>query len=224
MMVAPLVFGQIKKYVTERGMNAGGFSSLLMAQKEHLEGKLDPALTSALGLGSPAALLGGAAAPVRATATAAGGAAAVGLSRWLPWVIGLLILLGLLWHFFGHGPSATRDVTTAPAAAANVQFPVKVYFETRKAEIGAEGNAAIKSAAAVLGKNSTKVDLTGYTDKTGDIAVNQELAKNRDLAVKAALEAAGVSAERIDTEPPAYVEVGAGGTDAEARRVEISAR
>ena len=133
MMAAPLVFGQIKKYVTERGMNAGGFSSLLVAQKEHLAGKLDPTLTSALGLGSPAALLGGAAAPVRAAATAAGGAAAVGLSRWLPWLIGLLILLGLHWYFFGRGPAATRDVTTAPVAAASTQFPVKVYFETGKA-------------------------------------------------------------------------------------------
>ncbi len=42
--------------------------------------------------------------------------------------------------------------------------------------------------------------------------------------MKAALEAAGVAAGRIDTKPPAYVEVGAGGADAEARRVEISSR
>ncbi len=227
LMVAPLVFSQIKKFVNERGMNAGGFGSLLAAQKEHLVGKLDPTLTSALGLGTPAALLGSAAAPIRAAATAptaAGGAAAIGLSRWLPWLIGLLILLGLLWYFLGRGPTATHDATTTPVAATNVQFPAKVYFETGKAEIGAEGSAVIKSAAAVLAKDSTKIEVTGYTDKTGDSAANQELAKSRALAVKAALEAAGVSADRIESKPPVFVEVGAGGADAEARRVEISSR
>ncbi len=228
MMAVPLVFGQLKKVVTERGLNVSSFSSLLAGQKEHLLGKLDPTLTSALGLGSPASFLGGAAAPVRATAAAVaatGPAAAAGLSRYMPWLIGFLIALALLWYFMGRGPSTTREVTTTTSgAAASVRFPAKVYFETGKAEIGSESSAVIKSAAAELARSSSKVELTGYTDKTGDSAANQELAKSRALAVKAALEAAGVGADRIESKPPVFVEIGAAGGDAEARRVDIGTR
>ena len=226
LMAAPLVFGQLKKLVTERGLNSTSFGTLLAGQKEHLVGKLDPAMTSALGLGPPASFLGGAAAPVRATAAAVattGGAAAVGLSRYLPWLIGFLIALALLWYFLGRSPVVTRDAATT-TTAAGVRFPAKVYFETGKAEIGADSSAVIKSAAAALAKNSSKVELTGYTDKTGDGVANQELAKNRTLAVKGALESAGVGTDRIENKPPVFVEIGAPGGDAEARRVDIGIR
>ena len=64
--------------------------------------------------------------------------------------------------------------------------------------------------------------LTGYTDKTGDVAKNEELAKSRATAVRDALKAAGVAEASIEMKAPMFVEVGAGGSDAEARRVEIS--
>jgi outer membrane protein OmpA-like peptidoglycan-associated protein len=66
------------------------------------------------------------------------------------------------------------------------------------------------------------VALTGYTDKTGDVAKNEELAKSRASAVRDALKAAGVAEASVEMKPPMFVEVGAGGSDAEARRVEIN--
>ena len=64
--------------------------------------------------------------------------------------------------------------------------------------------------------------ITGYTDKTGDAARNEALAKSRAGAVRDALMAAGVPEASIEMKPPLFVEVGAGTSDAEARRVEIT--
>ncbi len=103
-------------------------------------------------------------------------------------------------------------------------MPAKVYFDTGKAELRADSNAVVKSVAAALAANSsTKVDLMGFTDKTGDAAENEELAKQRALGVKAALEAEGVAPDRVNMKLPMFVEIGTGGPDAEARRVEIVA-
>lgn len=225
-LAAPMVFGFLKKLVTERGLNAAGTASLLAGQKNFLANKLEPSLTAALGLGSPTSLLAG-----LVPAAAAGGvAAASGLSRWLPWLIGLALAIGLLWALFGGKkaappPVATPPAVTAPSTAFDLKAPAKIYFDSGKADIGAEGQTVITAVAALLAADAgKKIDLTGYTDKTGDTAANQELAKNRAMAVKAALEAKGVSAERITGKPPVFVEVGAGGADANARRVEITAQ
>ena len=90
------------------------------------------------------------------------------------------------------------------------------------AAIGAEGNATIAAIAEVIKKDNVKAGLTGFTDRTGDVAKNEELAKGRALAVRDALKAAGVPEASIEMRPPMFVEAGAGGSDAEARRVEIS--
>ena len=135
-------------------------------------------------------------------------------------------------------PSASKAVTstpapataTAPPAATTAMapaagLPAKVYFDTGSATLGAEGNGVIAGAAEAIKKDSLRVGLTGYTDKTGDAAKNEELAKARALAVRDALKAAGVPEASIDMRPPVFVEIGAGAgqaSDAEARRVEIN--
>jgi outer membrane protein OmpA-like peptidoglycan-associated protein len=121
-------------------------------------------------------------------------------------------------------PPATVPTASAPATApvAAAGFPAKVYFDTGSAAISSDGGKTIAAAAEAIKKDSLKVALTGYTDKTGDIAKNEELAKSRAVAVRDALKAAGVSETTIEMRAPMFVEVGAGGSDAEARRVEIS--
>lgn len=224
-LAVPMVFGFLKKLVAERGLNAAGTASLLLGQKNFLANKLEPSLTAALGLGSPTSLLAG----LMPGVAAGGTAAASGLSRWLPWLIGLALAVGLLWALFG-GTKAPPPVVAPPAATTPVPMldlksPAKIFFETGKADINADGQTLIKAVAALLAADAgKKVDLTGYTDKTGDAAANQALAKNRAMAVKAALEAQGVAPERIAGKPPVFVEVGAGGADANARRVEITAQ
>ena len=64
--------------------------------------------------------------------------------------------------------------------------------------------------------------ISGYHDATGNLEQNQELAKQRALAVRDAIKAgAGVGDERFDMKKP-IVSEGSGATDAEARRVEVS--
>ena len=119
-------------------------------------------------------------------------------------------------------PAAAPSTTAMGAAPASL--PAKVYFETGKSELGPESSAVIKSVANLMAADSSaKVDLTGFTDKTGDTASNEALAKKRAMSVKAALEAAGVAPDRVGMKPPMFVEAGAAGADAEARRVEIAA-
>jgi outer membrane protein OmpA-like peptidoglycan-associated protein len=237
-MIVPLVLTFLKKFIGDEGLNANSLASLLSSQGSNLQGALDSRMSSALGFASPAAFLGslgGQAADTakRAGAAAASGAAAAatagksGFMRWLPWIIGAAVLL-FLWNLLSGRSTTTPTAAptaavTAPApAAAAVSLPAKVYFEVGGAAIGADGSKTISAAADLIKKDGLKVVVTGYTDRTGDIAKNEELAKSRALAVRDALKAAGVADGSIEMKPPLMVEVGAAGGDAEARRVEIS--
>lgn len=180
---------------------------------------------------------------------AAAPAASSGLMRWLPWLIGAAVLLALLWFFLGNKkqpspPPATSEMsapvdaavpapaTTAPSAAAPAVesapaavagLPANVYFDVGSFAAGQDGERIIVATAAAITTNGLKVAITGYTDKTGDLAKNQELAKNRAKAVRDRLMAAGVPEANIEMKPPAFVETGAAASgDAEARRVEIT--
>jgi outer membrane protein OmpA-like peptidoglycan-associated protein len=110
----------------------------------------------------------------------------------------------------------------APAAPVAMSLPAKVYFDVGAAALGADGGSKIAAVADLAKKDGVKLSVTGYTDKTGDVAKNEELAKSRAMAVRDALKAAGVAETNIEMKPPMFVEVGAAGGDAEARRVEIS--
>lgn len=185
-------------------------------------------------------------------AAAAAAPRSSGLMRWLPWlVLGALALLALWWLATQRAPRqvatapapapvvtparpaaapaavapATPAAPVAPAAAPAVAgFPARVFFATDSAAIGPEGTQAINQAAAAAKDGRHRVAVTGFTDRTGDQAHNEELAKNRAVAVRDALTAAGVPAANIEMRPPMMVEIGAAGRDADARRVEISAR
>ena len=227
-MVVGLVFTFLKKLIGDKGLDAGALSSLLAGQGPSLQGALDGRLTSALGFSSPAAFLsglGGQAADAMRGAGAAAVTAKSGLMRWLPWLIGLVVLW-FLWNMFSgrSTPPATPAASTAPAPAAApmaVVLPAKVYFEVGSATLGDEGNKTIAAVADMAKKDGSKLTLTGYTDKSGDTAKNEELAKARATAVSAALTAAGVAAANIEMRAPMFVEIGAGTGDAEARRVDI---
>jgi len=240
-MVVSVVLMFLKKFIGDKGLNASSLASLLSSQGPSLQGALDSRITGALGFANPAAFLSGlggqaadaakrvgAAAATTATATAT--SAKSGFMRWLPWIIGALVLL-FLWNLFSGKPAPTTApapvtkpaAVPAPAPAPVVAgLPAKVYFDVGSALIGAEGGKVIAAAADLLRKDGLKVSVTGYTDRTGDAAKNEELAKQRAAAVRDALKAAGVAEANIEMRPPMFVEVGAAGSDAEARRVEIS--
>ena len=108
----------------------------------------------------------------------------------------------------------------AVAAGATGALPAAVYYDSGKATASAEGKTSLDAVIAHLKTNAdAKVEVTGYTDKAGNLAANMELAKQRAVGVRDALMAAGVAKERISMKPPATAE--AGGDGKQARRVDI---
>ena len=96
-----------------------------------------------------------------------------------------------------------------------------MLFEVGSASLPADAAASVQAVADFLkDKADAKVDVTGYTDKTGDLDKNLELAKERAKAVREALKAAGIPEDRINMKPP--VSITGSGDNAEARRVEIN--
>ncbi|MEQ1661979.1 MAG: OmpA family protein [Thiobacillus sp.] len=79
---------------------------------------------------------------------------------------------------------------------------------------------ALNATAAYLKDNaSARVDISGFTDKTGDPVKNAELAKLRAFAVRDALLAAGVTEDRVNLKKPENITGSAENFD--ARRVEV---
>ena len=121
------------------------------------------------------------------------------------------------------GP-ATVSTAQSVSDAASVkveQGVVKFYFASGKADLAAGANEAL--ADVVTGaQGGRKVTISGFHDATGDAAQNAELAKQRALAVRDALTAAGVAEAQIELKKPEQVTTT--GSNAEARRVEIPQR
>jgi cytochrome c oxidase subunit II len=126
-------------------------------------------------------------------------------------------------------PAAAMTADAAPAAAPTTNaatpgattLPAKIYFAAGKKDLPADAKESLDAALAFLkSKADAKIDVTGYTDKTGNRDANLELAKERAKVVRAALEGAGISKERINMKPPA--EITGSADNKEARRVEIN--
>ena len=99
---------------------------------------------------------------------------------------------------------------------------VSVYFAVDEFAIAPEFAAAVAPVREWLAANpEDRVQLSGFTDPTGDAAANAELAKNRAQAVAAELEKEGIAADRVDLVKPA--DSSDETTDySHARRVEIT--
>ena len=153
--------------------------------------------------------------------------------RPIPWFIGIGILLWLTFYCTrGHelppivkpAPSVAPQPAPAPAVepapAAAVPPAAKLYFEVGKNDLPSDASDTMKPILEYLKANAaSKAVISGYHDPTGDKAQNEELAKNRAKAVHEALKAAGIEEERIVMQKPQ--ETAGGGSDAEARRVEV---
>ncbi len=119
-------------------------------------------------------------------------------------------------------PAAAPVTAATPAPAPAGALPARLYFETGKTTLGGEDQKTVAAVAQAMKQNAgLKVDLSGFADKSGNAEQNLELAKQRAMAVRDALKAAGVAEDRINLRKPEEVIVGAG-QDAEGRRVEIS--
>lgn len=129
-----------------------------------------------------------------------------------------------------NGGAASAPAAAAPEAAAAPASGsddasvvvengvVKFYFASGKSDLAPGAVEALADAIAA-GKAGQKLVISGFHDSTGDPAKNAELAKQRALAVRDALKAAGVAESGIELKKP---ETATGsGNNAEARRVEV---
>ena len=116
------------------------------------------------------------------------------------------------WHFnamagltvrLGKCRKAAAPVAApapAPAPVEKVQpLQENIFFQIGKTAISAEGQAKIDNLVKYLKKNEkATVSITGYADSaTGSSRRNLQLSKMRAEGVSAALQKAGISADRI---------------------------
>jgi outer membrane protein OmpA-like peptidoglycan-associated protein len=114
------------------------------------------------------------------------------------------------------------QASQAAADAASVkveQGVVRFYFASGQTELAAGAVDAMADLVKAAKGGRTLV-ISGFHDATGDAAKNAALAKQRAVAVRDALKAAGVAERQIELKKPE--QLAGGGSDAEARRVEIT--
>jgi outer membrane protein OmpA-like peptidoglycan-associated protein len=115
--------------------------------------------------------------------------------------------------------AAHQAAAAAPVAMVAVAETAKLYFETGKADLSNEANATLAKVIVIAkGNEVAKVIISGFHDASGNVDQNAELAKQRALAVAAALKASGIADSRIELKKPEQVN---GGDSAEARRVDV---
>ena len=117
-------------------------------------------------------------------------------------------------------PAATA--TTAVTAVA-AEPEGRIYFELGSDALPAGASEPlVKVADAARAQAGKLVLISGFHDASGDAGKNAELANNRALAVRHALEANGVAPDHLVMDKPVMM---TGGTDPrEARRVELRLR
>ena len=111
--------------------------------------------------------------------------------------------------------SATAAPVSRPPGATML-----VHFAPGKATLDAEAMRLLKTLMPAMRAGPNPIDVTGYADRTGNHAANVELAKRRAAAVRDALLAEGIAADRVHLKAPQ--DVTGTGDDREARRVEIA--
>ena len=121
----------------------------------------------------------------------------------------------------GDGSASAKEAS--PAAAPMAEADGRIYFELGSDALPPEAAEVLTRISETARADASKVvQISGYHDASGDPAKNAELAKNRALAVRHALESNGVAPDHLVMDKPM---VTSGGADArEARRVELRLR
>jgi cytochrome c oxidase subunit 2 len=146
------------------------------------------------------------------------------------WILGIAVsiaivvslVIGVISAIGGGQPAKPAAAAAQPAADAQPAGPAKLYFDTGKADLPADAaQVLVVLAETVKVGKASKIVVSGFHDKHGDREANHELAKQRAIAVRVVLVAAGVTVERIELREPQETE--GGPDDREARRVEVFA-
>ncbi len=158
-LASQLAVSQLAKSVTGEGLNASSLAGLLSSQQSNIASALPAGLGSML---SGAGVLGGnfadqASRTVNDAARSASAATAQAASmtkktgtKWLAWLIPLLIAAAAAWYFLGQGTQAVKDAAQQAAGSA-----------TTLVVDGIDLNAQLTSTI-----DSLKSTLGGITDAT----------------------------------------------------------
>jgi outer membrane protein OmpA-like peptidoglycan-associated protein len=123
----------------------------------------------------------------------------------------------------GVPPTATGSASAAVVAdGPSVRVEngvVKFYFGSGSADLAPGAAEALGDVVKGVAAGKKAV-ISGYHDATGDPVKNEELAKQRALAVRGALSALGIGDDKMELKKP--VVTTAAGSNAEARRVEVT--
>ena len=136
----------------------------------------------------------------------------------IAFVIGITALRGI------HKPAPAKAPVVAAVTddAASVQVVgdlVTFFFASGQATLAGGANEALADVVKAVAAGKKAV-LSGFHDSTGDPEKNVELAKKRAFAVRDALTALGVAADKIELKKPENTL--ATGADKQARRVEVA--
>ncbi len=140
-------------------------------------------------------------------------------------------------------PELTRITVQSPGAAASAAVADAAAAMATGAPVAASGKGATLLFAvgsstlasdaaqslepvieALKADPAAKATISGYHSAAGDLAQNQELAKQRAFAVRDALTAAGIAADRVVLDKPQSAEANVAGEDPKARRVEVATK
>jgi outer membrane protein OmpA-like peptidoglycan-associated protein len=117
-------------------------------------------------------------------------------------------------------PASAPTASAAPAAPASPAV-ARLFFASGAAALPGDATASLAPIVeAARARTDARLAVSGFHDRTGNPEQNAELAKQRATAVRDALVAAGIPAERIELRKP--VETEGGGDDRQARRVEVT--
>lgn len=113
-------------------------------------------------------------------------------------------------------PGVAEAVPTTKSPGASLV----VFFDRRKATLDEEASRLLKAFAPPIREGRNPIDVTGFADSSGSRKASLEIAARRAAAVRDALVAEGIAADRIRLQPARVV--AGGGRERDARRVELS--
>ncbi|HEX9524162.1 MAG TPA: OmpA family protein [Reyranella sp.] len=122
---------------------------------------------------------------------------------------------------FAAAPSFAQTVgNCAHGGGANQPRAVWVLFDLGSAQVrGDNKNKIAEAAVTAKARQVTSICVIGHTDKLGDKALNEQLARARSKAVAAELISAGIPAKDIviAADPEAFGNLSLGNLDAQQK-------
>ena len=113
----------------------------------------------------------------------------------------------------------------APATATTADGAI-FYFAVGSSALAGDAATGVSALAEKMktAGPATKVTISGFHSAAGSLEQNQQLAKERAVAVRDALKTAGIAEDRVVLEKPQQTEANVAGEDPKARRVEVAVK